>query len=119
MSSNVEDILSSMVNGTEYTKQPGSRVEELLLQLKESIGGGSSSGSSAWTKTVSAASGASNVTINDSNIHTTSIVEPYSQNSSGTVIASKTIVVSEGSAVITFSEALKEATSFRLHIINL
>ncbi len=37
MSSNVEDILQATINGTEYSDVPQSRVEDLLLQLKEKI----------------------------------------------------------------------------------
>ena len=48
--SNVEDILQATIDGTEYSNTPQSRVESLLLELKETIesssggGGGSSSG---------------------------------------------------------------------------
>lgn len=40
--SNVENILQSIVDSEEYDKQPQSRVEELLLEVKEVIeeGGG-------------------------------------------------------------------------------
>lgn len=113
--SNVEEILLSMINDTPYSKEPESRVEYLLLQLKESGGGGNS----IWTDPVSASSGAESVTINHADIHTTSILTPYSQNNSGTVIPLSSIVASEGSAVITFANALEEATSFRLNIVNL
>lgn len=41
MSSNVEDILQATIDGTEYTNAPQSRVEDLLLQLKEKIEKGS------------------------------------------------------------------------------
>lgn len=42
MSGRNEDILRSMVDGTAYTKEPKSRNEELLLELKDVIeaGGG-------------------------------------------------------------------------------
>lgn len=42
LSSNVENILQSIVDSEEYDKQPQSRVEELLLDVKEVIeeGGG-------------------------------------------------------------------------------
>jgi len=32
-----EDILQSTVDGTEYTEEPRSRIEELLLQIKDMI----------------------------------------------------------------------------------
>lgn len=40
-----EDILQSIVDGTQYTDPPKSRVEDLLLQVKEVIeaGGGGTS----------------------------------------------------------------------------
>ena len=40
--SNVENILQSIVDGEEYDKSPQSRVEELLIEVKEAIeeGGG-------------------------------------------------------------------------------
>ena len=42
MGSNVEDILRATIDGTEYTEPPKSRVESLLVELKETIeeGGG-------------------------------------------------------------------------------
>lgn len=39
-----EQILQSIIDGTEYTKNPQSRIEALLLQLKDVIEGGSSAG---------------------------------------------------------------------------
>lgn len=38
-----EEILASIIDGTEYTADPESRIEELLLELKEAIEGGGSS----------------------------------------------------------------------------
>ena len=38
-----EEILASIIDGTEYTADPESRIEELLLELKELIEGGGSS----------------------------------------------------------------------------
>jgi hypothetical protein len=114
-----EEILRATIDGTEYKRAPMSAVEELLLELKEKIEEGGGSGNSIWTDPVSASSGAESVTINHADIHTTSILTPYSQNNSGTVIPLSSIVASEGSAVITFAVALEEATSFRLNIVNL
>lgn len=41
--SNVEDILQATIDGTEYSGIPQSRVEALLLELKEVIGSGGGS----------------------------------------------------------------------------
>lgn len=38
-----EEILASIIDGTEYTAEPESRIEELLIELKELIEGGGSS----------------------------------------------------------------------------
>ena len=38
-----EEILASIIDGTEYTAEPESRIEELLIELKETIEGGGSS----------------------------------------------------------------------------
>lgn len=38
-----EEILAATIDGTEYTGEPQSRIEYLLLELKELIGGGGSS----------------------------------------------------------------------------
>jgi hypothetical protein len=70
-----------------------------------------------WTSAVTAAQGATSVTINNDAIGTTSILEVYSQNASGTVITVNDIDVSAGAAVLSFP-ALAEATAFILHIIN-
>lgn len=57
-------------------------------------------------------------TIEDEAILTTSIIDVYSENSSGTPINVESIVVTTGQAVLSF-DALEEATSFMLHVINL
>lgn len=46
MGSNVEDILRATIDGAEYTEPPKSRVESLLVELKEKIeeGGGGGGG---------------------------------------------------------------------------
>ena len=51
MSGRNEDILRSMIDGTSYTKEPKSRNEELLLELKDVIeaGGGGSGDASPLT----------------------------------------------------------------------
>lgn len=70
-----------------------------------------------WTSAVTAAQGATSVTISNDAIGTTSILEVYSQNASGTVITVNDIDVSAGAAVLSFP-ALAEATDFILHIVN-
>ena len=46
MGSNVEDILRATIDGTEYTEPPKSRVESLLVELKETIEEGGGGGGS-------------------------------------------------------------------------
>ena len=70
-----------------------------------------------WTPAVTAVANATSVTINNDAIGTTSILEVYSQNASGTVVTVNDIDVSAGTAVLTFP-ALAEATDFILHIVN-
>lgn len=69
----------------------------------------------SWTTAVTAALGATTVTISDADILTTSIIDIYTENSSNTEpnITGKTI--SSGQLVLTF-DALAEATDFKLHI---
>lgn len=57
-------------------------------------------------------------TIEDEAILTTSIIDVYSENSSGTPISVSSVVVTTGQAVLHF-DALTEATSFKLHVVNL
>ena len=45
MGSNVEDILRATIDGTEYTEPPKSRVESLLVELKDKIEEGGGGGS--------------------------------------------------------------------------
>lgn len=70
-----------------------------------------------WTTPVNCVIGDTTATIVDENILTTSIIEDYSQNSSGTRINVSEITVTTGQAVLHF-DALEEATSFRLHVVN-
>ena len=69
------------------------------------------------TASVSAAISATSVTVSDLSITSTSLLTPFCQNSSGAVIPIKTISASSGSATLTF-DALEEATSFKLMVIN-
>lgn len=52
--SRVENILQSIVDGTEYTDPPQSRNEDLLLQVKEVIeeGGGGGGGTNDYNKLI-------------------------------------------------------------------
>lgn len=79
------------------------------------IGGGNSD---IWTAPVACAIGDTDCTIQNLSILTTSIIEDWCENASGTKIAVPQITVTNGQAVLSF-DALEEATSFRLHIINL
>ena len=53
MDSRNEDILAAMINGTEYEEVPQSRMEALLLELKDIIdsGGGGGGDASPLTNT--------------------------------------------------------------------
>lgn len=70
-----------------------------------------------WTEPVSCAVGDTTVTIQDENILTTSVIDAFSENASGTPLNIESIVVTTGQAVLTFGE-LEEATSIKLHIMN-
>ena len=72
----------------------------------------SSSGIDVYkTSPVSASQGATSVTISDAKITTTSVLDIYAQNTSGTDITYLTKTVTSGQIVLTF-DALAEATSF-------
>ena len=51
LTSREEDILRATIDGTEYNKPPQSRVEELLIELKEAIEEGGGGGGSVVTIT--------------------------------------------------------------------
>ena len=70
-----------------------------------------------WTTPVSCAVGDTTVTIQNANILTTSVIDAYSENASGTPLNIESIVATTGQAVLTFGE-LEEATSIKLHIMN-
>lgn len=71
-----------------------------------------------WSSIVSCAIGDTSATFSNASILTTSIIEPYSQNSSGTPMGYSTITVTVGQVVLAF-DALEEATDFRIKITNL
>ena len=71
-----------------------------------------------WTTPVNCAIGDTTKTISNASIRTTSVIEYYSENASGTPLSINTMVVTNGQAVLNF-DALSEATSIRLHVINL
>lgn len=71
-----------------------------------------------WTTIVSCAVGDTTCTISNPVLSTSSIIDPYCQNASGTPVGIASIVVTAGQAVITFNEALTEATDFRINIID-
>ena len=68
------------------------------------------------TAAVSAAQGATSVTISDAKITTTSVIDIYAQNTSGDEVHYLTKTLSSGQLALTF-DALAEATSFILVIM--
>ena len=70
-----------------------------------------------WTAAVSCLVGDTTCTITNAAIATTSVIDDYCQNASGTKIVVPEITVTTGQAVLHFA-ALEEATSFKLHIFN-
>lgn len=71
-----------------------------------------------WSNTASAVTGATSVTITDTNIHTTSIIEPFADNGTDEMMAPPTVTATEGQCVLEF-DALEADTTFRLRITNL
>lgn len=71
-----------------------------------------------YTAPTTALTGATTCTISHDAINTSSIIEAFSQNTSGDVIGVTNIAVTAGQAVLTF-DALTEDTSFILHITNI
>lgn len=72
-----------------------------------------------WTPLVSAAIGDTTVTISHSAIlanDSNQVIEVFSFNTSQIVIGIASVVATSGQAVVTFAEALTEATDFRLKI---
>lgn len=71
-----------------------------------------------YSSPVSCLVGDTTCTITDANILATSIIEDYSETSSGNKIVVPQIDVTAGQAVLHF-DALEEAATFIIHIINL
>lgn len=71
-----------------------------------------------WSPAVSALAGATTVTITDSAIATTSVIEPFADDGTGTMLPPPIMTVTTGQCVLTFS-ALANNTTFRLRITNL
>lgn len=71
-----------------------------------------------FTEPVECEIGDETCTIEDEAILTTSIIDVYSENDSETPIQYESCVTTTGQAVLSF-DALEEATSFILHVINL
>lgn len=70
-----------------------------------------------FTSAVSAAIGATSATITDAAITTNSVIDIFSETSSGKLINVKQCVVTTGQAILSF-DALEEAASFKLQIFN-
>jgi hypothetical protein len=68
-----------------------------------------------FTSAVSAAIGATSVTITDAAILTTSVIDPYCETASGNTVGITNITVTTGQAVLTFG-ALTEAASFKIWV---
>ena len=73
--------------------------------------------SSTWSSVVSALTGDTTVTIPCTALESSSVVDVYTQNSSGTPLALNSVIVTPGKAAITF-DALTENTDFKIHVIN-
>lgn len=71
-----------------------------------------------WATPVSASVGATSVTFSNASIATTSILDLYSENTSGTPIQYSSATVTTGSVTFTIP-ALTEATTFKLWIRNI
>ena len=71
-----------------------------------------------WTDPVTALTGDTSVTITNTALHTSSVITPHSQTSSGALVSYDSIVVTEGQAVITFSDTLTENVDVQLNIKN-
>lgn len=93
-------------NATQISYSPGTSVKQKI----DNVAG-------VWTSAVSCLVGDTSKTISDSSITTSSIINPYSQTSSGIPVAYKKIVASNGSATITFASALTEAARIKLQIL--
>lgn len=76
------------------------------------------SNNDVWTTTVSKLTGDTSVAFTNAAIATTSILDLYSENNSGTPIVYTAVTASSGSATFTIP-ALTEATDFKLWIRNL
>lgn len=92
--------------------------EDLVLEVAGGISVLGAKDRELWTDPVTCAIGDTTCTITNQSILLTSIIEDWCENASGTKIAVPEITVTSGQAVLNF-DALEEATSFRLHIINL
>lgn len=72
----------------------------------------------AYTSAVTGSVGATSVTITDASITASSVLELFTQNTSGTPMSYTNVSVTSGSVTYTF-DALTEATDFKVRITNL
>ena len=113
-----------MTNGNNYTVKPNSiRAAEIVTLLYNGtayyILSTQRGSTEIWTPSVSAGIGDTDVTISHPAIlanNANQVIEVFSRNSSETYIGLTSVVTTAGQAVITFTEALTEATDFRLKI---
>ena len=101
------------VDNTSDADKPISTATQTALDGKAS-----SASAGVWTSAVSGLVGDTTVTFTNANIATTSTLELFSENTSGSPIVWTAVSVSSGSATYTIEE-LTEATSFKLWIRNL
>jgi len=110
---NIKDATArSGLAGKQDTLTAGTGIS-IVSNVISATGGGSGT----WSSAVSKAVGSTSVTISDPAIATTSAIDIYSQNTSGTPISLSTVVATTGQVVVSF-DALTEATSFKAHIFN-
>jgi hypothetical protein len=111
---NVKDATArSGLAGKQDTLTAGTGIS-IVSNVISATGGG---GNDTWSSAVSKAVGSTSVTISDPAIATTSAIDIYCQNTSGTPISLSTVVATTGQVVVSF-DALTEATSFKAHIFN-
>ena len=107
------DVGLGNVDNTSDLSKPISTATQTALDGKAS-----SASAGVWTSAVSGLVGDTTVTFTNANIATTSTLELFSENTSGSPVVWTAVSVSSGSATYTITE-LTEATSFKLWIRNL
>jgi len=104
----VVGLLNRMDTAETNISSQGSSITSLTTLLNKLL---------VFTEPVECEIGDETCTIEDEAILTTSIIDVYSENDSGTPINIESVVVTRGQAVLTFG-ALEETTNIKLHIMN-